>query len=95
MSFLVRLPGTPKPNQKHHLELRSHWFVNGRIRVFLSPDPDRRKNTDLSGSGKLVKSMNSLPSAAPGDVHVLPLLVPLDPHADPILEEGGDQAEAR
>ena len=34
------------------------------------------------------------PAAAPGDVHVLPLLPPLRPHADAVLEEGGHQAEA-
>ena len=33
------------------------------------------------------------PAAAPGDVHVLPLLAPLDPHTDAVLEECGDQAE--
>ena len=35
------------------------------------------------------------PSAAPGDVHVLALLVPLHPHPDAVLEEGRDEAEAR
>merc|ERR1711976_75918 len=35
------------------------------------------------------------PTAPPGDVHVLPLLAPLDPHPDPVLEEGGHEAEAR
>ena len=33
------------------------------------------------------------PAAAPGDVHVLPLLAPLDPHPDAVLEKCGDQAE--
>ncbi len=35
------------------------------------------------------------PTAAPGDVHVLALLRPLDPHADAILEEDTDEAEPR
>lgn len=32
-------------------------------------------------------------ATAPRDVHVLPLLVPLEVHADTILQEGGDEAE--
>ena len=34
-------------------------------------------------------------TAAPGDVHVLALLCPLDPHSNPVLEEGRDEAEPR
>lgn len=32
--------------------------------------------------------------AVPGGVDVLALLPPLEPHADPVLQEGADQAEA-
>ena len=35
------------------------------------------------------------PAAAPGYVHVLPLLAPLNPHAHPILEKCGNRAESR
>lgn len=34
------------------------------------------------------------PAAAPGDVHVLPLLAPLNPHTHPILEECGHKAKS-
>lgn len=34
-------------------------------------------------------------AAAPGGLDVVPLLVPLEPHADPILQEGTDQTQAR
>ena len=35
------------------------------------------------------------PAAAPTDVHVLPLLRPLHPHPETILEESWDEAETR
>ena len=37
----------------------------------------------------------TLPAAAPRYVHILALLGPLDPHPDPVLEEGGDETEPR
>lgn len=33
-------------------------------------------------------------AAAPGGVDIVPLLTPLEPHADAILQEGANQAEA-
>ena len=39
---------TPKPNQKHYLD---------PIGVLVSPDPDRRKNLDPSGSDKIFSKL--------------------------------------
>lgn len=49
--------------------------------------------TQLSQQVEQDEDVGEEVSAAPGGVDVLALLPPLEPHPDPVLQEGADQAE--
>lgn len=49
--------------------------------------------TQLSQQVDQDKHVGEEASAAPGGLNVLTLLPPLEPHPDPVLQEGADQAE--
>ena len=62
-------------------------------------DPDAGTEENHSGGTELSEKVDDdeeggqVPAAAPGLVHVLALLRPLDPHSNPVLEEGGENAK--
>jgi len=62
--------------------------------VDLEPSEDHGDGSELSNHIDEDEHGRQEPAAPPGDVHVLPLLAPLDPHTNPILEKGGDEAES-
>jgi len=63
--------------------------------VYPEPEEDHGDAAELSAQVDDDEHGGQEPAAAPRDVHVLALLGPLHPHADAVLEEGGDEAEAR
>ena len=74
--------------QEHNKEQNPAGNIN------FEPGQDHGHATQLSHEIEDNKECGQEPSASPGDVHVLPLLAPLHPHAQTILEEGGHKAEA-
>ena len=74
--------------------LENHYEEeNSTSDVHLEPGEDHGHGPELADEVDDDEHGGEEPAAAPGDVHVLPLLAPLDPHPDPVLEECGDEAE--
>ena len=63
--------------------------------VYFEPGEDHGHGSQLAHQVNDYKHGGQEPAAAPGYVHVLPLLAPLHPHADSVLEKCGDQTEPR
>ena len=56
--------------------------------VHLKPSEDHRDGAELPDEVDHHEEGGDEPAAAPGNVHVLPLLTPLHPHSHSVLEEG-------
>lgn len=50
-------------------------------------------HTQLSYEVKQHKARSQKVAAAPGSLDVIPLLVPLEPHADAIFQKGADETQ--
>lgn len=59
-----------------------------------NPNKASEPLTQLSKQVEEHEGRSQQVATAPGGVNVVTLLTPLEPHADPILQEGADQAEA-
>ena len=70
------------------------WEENTTGNVDAESEEDHGHTTELSQQVEDDEGGGQEPAAAPRDVHVLALLGPLDPHPEPIFEEGGDETES-
>lgn len=50
--------------------------------------------TQLSNKVKQHKACSQEVATAPGSLNVISLLIPLEPHANPIFKEGADETQA-
>lgn len=66
----------------------------GTSNVDLPAEQDHETPSQLTKQIDNYKEGGNELSTAPWDVHVFPLLIPLEVHADAIFKEGGNQAQS-